>query len=146
MSYLRFSAFFALVSFAPLGLLAAETKAESPKKVYTLDNCSTVFDRAKAEPTKVGYQFWFADKNLADGQTLKMSVVAPHQATHPPHKHAEDEFFFVLEGTAEVYLNGETRVIPAYGSFYCPSGSEHGIRNVGDKELKYLVVKKYLKP
>jgi oxalate decarboxylase/phosphoglucose isomerase-like protein (cupin superfamily) len=28
-------------------------------------------------------------------------------------------------------------------SFYCPSFSEHGIRNVGDTELKYLVIKKY---
>jgi oxalate decarboxylase/phosphoglucose isomerase-like protein (cupin superfamily) len=29
-------------------------------------------------------------------------------------------------------------------SFYCPSGSKHGIRNIGDTELKYLVIKKYL--
>jgi F420-0:gamma-glutamyl ligase-like protein len=30
--------------------------------------------------------------------------------------------------------------------FYCPSWHEHGIRNVGDTELKYLVLKKYLGP
>ena len=28
-------------------------------------------------------------------------------------------------------------------SFYCPSNVMHGIRNVGDTELKYLVIKKY---
>jgi mannose-6-phosphate isomerase-like protein (cupin superfamily) len=28
-------------------------------------------------------------------------------------------------------------------SFYCPPSVEHGIRNVGDTELKYLVIKKY---
>ena len=29
-------------------------------------------------------------------------------------------------------------------SFYCPTGSKHGIRNIGDTELKYLTIKKYL--
>ena len=74
-----------------------------------------------------------------------MSVVAPHKGTHAPHKHAEDEFFFVLEGQAEFYLDGKTKITGSYTSFYCPSWVEHGIRNVGDTELKYLVIKKYLK-
>ena len=60
-----------------------------------------------------------------------------------PHKHAEDEFFFVLEGTAEFYLNGKTKTAGPYTSFYCPPNSEHGIRNTGDSVLKYLVIKKY---
>jgi quercetin dioxygenase-like cupin family protein len=103
------------------------------------------FNPAHVESTKVGYQYWFVGKNFLDGQTLKMSVVAPHSATHPPHRHSEDEFFFVLEGKAEFYLNGETRVAEPYASFYCPPNSEHGIRNVGDTILKYLVIKKYPK-
>jgi quercetin dioxygenase-like cupin family protein len=85
--------------------------------------------------TEAGYQYWFADKKLADGKTLKMSVVAPGKATHPPHIHKEDEFFFVLEGKAEFYLNGETKEVGPYSSFYCPRNSEHGLRNIGDTEL-----------
>lgn len=95
------------------------------------------------EKTKVGYQYWFADKNFLDGRTIKLSVVDPNSATHPPHKHSEDEFFFVLEESAEFYLNGETKTAESLTSFYCPSFSEHGIRNIGDTELKYLVIKKY---
>ncbi|MBX2990844.1 MAG: cupin domain-containing protein [Bacteroidetes bacterium] len=114
-----------------------------PGKSYTINNCVNIFDPAKVESTKVGYQYWFADKKFLDGRTLKMSVVKPHEATHPPHKHAEDEFFFVLEGTAEFYLDGKTKIAGPYASFYCPSNSEHGIRNIGDTELKYLVIKKY---
>ena len=60
-----------------------------------------------------------------------------------PHKHSEDEFFFVLEGTAEFYLNGQTKVGEKYSAFYCPRNSEHGIKNIGNTELKYLVIKKY---
>ena len=110
---------------------------------YSVENCVNEFSMGGIEKTKVGYQFWFIDKNYLDGRTIKLSVVAPHSATHPPHKHSEDEFFFVLEGSAEFYLNGETKTAGPMTSFYCPSFSEHGIRNVGDTELKYLVMKKY---
>lgn len=112
---------------------------------YTIQNCVNEFTASKVESTKVGYQYWFADKDFIDGRTLKMSVVKAHEGTHPPHVHPEDEFFFVLEGKAEFYLNGETKVAGPYTSFYCPSNVKHGIRNVGDAELKYLVIKKYEK-
>ena len=110
---------------------------------YSIENCVNEFSMDGIEKTKVGYQYWFADKNFLDGRTIKLSVVAPNSATHPPHKHSEDEFFFVLEGIAELFLNGEKKTAGPMTSFYCPSFSEHGIRNVGDTELKYLVIKKY---
>lgn len=93
--------------------------------------------------TSVGYQYWFADKEYIDGQTLKMSVVAPHKATHEPHKHIEDEFFFVLEGTAKFFLDGKSVIVGPNTSLYCPSMVMHGISNAGDTELKYLVIKKH---
>jgi len=116
---------------------------DTSSKRFTIDNCINVFNPAKVESTDAGYQYWFVDKNFLDGRTVKMSVVAPHKATHPPHSHPEDEVFFILEGTAEFYLNGQTRTAGPYTSFYCPSYSKHGIRNVGDTVLKYLVIKKY---
>tara|TARA_R110002096_G_scaffold231963_1_gene421835 strand:- start:1931 stop:2371 length:441 start_codon:yes stop_codon:yes gene_type:complete len=112
---------------------------------FTIENCVNQFNSENTIPTKVGYQYWFADKDFLDGRTLKMSVVAPYESTHAPHKHIEDEFFFVLEGTAEFYLDGKTQTAGPYTSFYCPSNSMHGISNVGDTELKYLVIKKYQK-
>jgi quercetin dioxygenase-like cupin family protein/UDP-2,3-diacylglucosamine pyrophosphatase LpxH len=124
--------------------LVVQNAEVSPKdKKYTIDNCVTEFSMSKAEKTKAGCQFWFADRDFIDGRTLKMSVVGPHSATHPPHKHIEDEFFFILEGTAQFFLDGKTKVAGPYTSFYCPSNVEHGISNVGDSILKYLVIKKY---
>jgi quercetin dioxygenase-like cupin family protein len=130
------------VAWLTVPVAIAQTSA--PARVYTIDNCVNQFSPAGIESTKVGYQYWFADKNFVDGRTLKMSVVAPHAATHPPHVHPEDEFFFVLEGTAEFILDDSTRIARPYASFYCPPGRLHGIRNAGDTELKYLVVKKYV--
>lgn len=123
-------------------LFAQQESLDSAK--FTIENCVNHLALDEVTPTKVGYQYWFADKAfLGDGRTLKMSVVKPHQATHAPHTHAKDEFFFVLEGMAEFHLNGETITGGPYTSFYCPPNSTHGIRNIGDTELKYLVIKEY---
>jgi quercetin dioxygenase-like cupin family protein len=118
---------------------------KSTDKKFTIENCVNHFELDKSVKTKVGYQYWFIDQNFIDGNTLKMSVVGSHLSTHPPHRHIEEEFFFILEGTATFYLEGKTITAGAYTSFYCPSNMEHGISNAGDTELKYLVMKKYEK-
>jgi quercetin dioxygenase-like cupin family protein len=143
MKKILFLASVSLLFFKQMSYSQAVNDTTSKQKKYTIDNCVNEFSMDKTSKTAVGYQYWFADPDFIDGKTLKLSVVAPHSATHPPHKHIEDEFFFVLEGTAEFYLDGKTKVAGPYTSFYCPSNVMHGIKNVGDKELKYLVIKKY---
>ncbi|NRD21817.1 cupin domain-containing protein [Winogradskyella litoriviva] len=115
------------------------------EKEYTIDDCVNTFNKEEAIPTNVGYQYWFADKDFLDGRTIKMSVVSPGKATHAPHKHPEDEFFYVLEGKAKFYLDGKEVIVQANTSLYCPSNIMHGISNAGETELKYLVIKKYEK-
>ena len=112
-------------------------------KTYSFGDCVTTYSEEQAQETKVGHQFWFADKEFTDGRTIKMSVVEPGKSTHAPHQHPQDEFFFVLEGTAEFYLDGKTVEVGPYTSLYCPSNSMHGISNAGDTQLKYLVMQKY---
>ena len=132
-----------LLLLSYVALAQQQNRGVEKSRKFTIENCVNEFSQEKVEPTKVGYQYWFADKDFLDGRTLKMSVVKPGEATHPPHRHSEDEFFFVLEGKAEFYLDGKTKVVSPYTSLYCPSNQEHGIRNVGDTMLKYLVIKKY---
>ncbi|WP_281225732.1 cupin domain-containing protein [Flavobacterium aquiphilum] len=112
---------------------------------YTIENCVNHFELDKAVKTKVGYQYWFADKNFTLENTLKMSIVEPGKSTHAPHHHIEEELFYILEGTAEFFLDGKTVTAGPNTSFYCPSNVEHGIKNVGNTNLKYLVIKKDLK-
>lgn len=138
----------AIAMALPAGRADAQTdcgSANNDTTRYTLRNCLNEFSMEKIEKTAAGYQYWFVDKMLAEGKTLKMSVVKPHSTTHAPHAHPEDEFFFVLEGKIEFYLNGERKVVGPNSSLYCPPNIEHGLRNVGDTEAKYLVVKKYEK-
>jgi len=120
-------------------------KALTDGKKYTFENCINKFDINKSLKTSVGYQYWFIGKNfLEDNLTVKMSVVGSKQATHAPHKHAGDEIFFVLQGTAQFYLDGKITTGGVNTSFYCPSNVEHGISNADTTELKYLVIRKYL--
>lgn len=75
-----------------------EAKKETPQ--YTIENCVNHFELDKAKKTKVGYQYWFADKDFTQENTLKMSIVEPGKSTHAPHHHPEEEFFYILEGSA----------------------------------------------
>ncbi len=135
----------ALLALVPAAFYAGRQSAAQKARTYTIENSVNEFDERRIERTGAGYQYWFADKDFIDGRTIKLSVVAPGKATHAPHRHPEDEFFFVLEGKAEFYLDGKTKVVGPYTSLYCPSNQEHGIRNAGDTTLKYLVIKKYEK-
>lgn len=120
-----------------------ETKKETPQ--YTIENCVNHFDINKATKTKVGYQYWFANKDFTQENTLKMSIVEPGKSTHAPHHHPEEEFFYILEGTAQFFLDGKTVTAGPNTSFYCPPNAEHGISNAGKTDLKYLVIKKDLR-
>ncbi len=133
--------FFHQISFSQE--VKKETTSTEPK--YTIENCVNHFDLNKATKTKVGYQYWFADKNFTQENTLKMSIVEPGKSTHAPHHHPEEEFFYILEGTAEFFLDGKTVTAGPNTSFYCPPNAEHGISNAGKTDLKYLVIKKDLK-
>lgn len=110
---------------------------------YDIENSVRTFSMDGVEPTKVGYQYWFFDKAFAMGRSIKLSSVGPHLATHPPHRHEGHEFFFVLKGKAEFFLEGRKRVVGPQTALYCPPGSLHGIANAGDDELQYLVIKDY---
>ena len=133
-----------LFTFCLLKTASSQEPLPEGKK-YTTENCINRFDPEKSTKTAVGYQYWFIEQNfLKDGLTVKMSVVGPKQATHSPHKHVGDEIFFILEGTAQFYLDGKTTTGGPNTSFYCPENTEHGISNAGSTELKYLVIRKYL--
>lgn len=122
-----------------------ETKKEAVSPQYTIENCVNHLDINKATKTKVGYQYWFANKDFTQENTLKMSIVEPGKSTHAPHRHPEEEFFYILEGTAEFFLDGKTVTAGPNTSFYCPPNAEHGISNAGKTDLKYLVIKKDLR-
>lgn len=100
------------------------------------------FDGTNASPTPKGFQFWFVPLEMSGHlMNLKMSQVKAKDSNHAPHQHPEEEILLLLEGTAEFILGNETQVVKENTSLYCPPGIMHGLRNVGDTPIRYLVIK-----
>ena len=59
----------------------------------------------------------------------------------PPHRHlAEDELFYVFDGTISFTASGETRTVSAGESVFVPRGEAHAYSNVGDTDARMVAV------
>ena len=58
-----------------------------------------------------------------------------------PHKAPVDAFFYVLEGTATIEIEGETAQAPRDTLIPSTAGHLHAIRNESDGVVRFLVVK-----
>ena len=107
-----------------------------------IDDYFNVFSEARTESSQSGWAYWFVrEPSTETGMNLKMTYVDKQTETHPPHQHIEKEIFYIIEGQAEVFMSGVTRVIGPNTSMYCPPDVIHGIKRIDDKPLKYLVIK-----
>ena len=71
--------------------------------------------------------------------TSGMSVY-PVGSGAPLHSHNCDEHVTILEGEAEVVVDGEVTKLERYDTTYVPSPIPHLFRNVGDTPLRILWV------
>jgi uncharacterized cupin superfamily protein len=73
-----------------------------------------------------------------------LTVVAPGKRNCPFHSHrAEEEMFFILEGTGELRYGDARYPLRAGDIIACPVGgpdTAHQIINTGDTEMRYLSV------
>jgi quercetin dioxygenase-like cupin family protein len=59
----------------------------------------------------------------------------------PRHTHPGDEISYILEGEAEVLIDGEpARLVKAGEAFVIPAGKVHGARNPGREPLRFVGV------
>lgn len=68
-----------------------------------------------------------------EGDYYVFEVVSPAGAGIPPHVHQnEDEVIYVLEGTYEIFLDGQTYQAQTGSWLHFPRTIPHGFQNVGD--------------
>jgi quercetin dioxygenase-like cupin family protein len=65
----------------------------------------------------------------------------PGKQLQPPHQHADEEFQYVIEGSGTWSLNGVDHPLAAGDLMYSKPWDWHGIRNSGDKPLRFFVFK-----
>ncbi len=72
------------------------------------------------------------------------TAIDPGKAAFPKHSHrANEEMFFILEGSGELKLGDATYPVRAGDVIACPPGgpeTAHQLRNTGDDELRFLAV------
>lgn len=66
-------------------------------------------------------------------------TTGPADAGPPPHRHPWEEIYVVLEGSLEVWLDGETRLVGPGGVVHVPSNTPHGYRNATDTHFLTIV-------
>ena len=54
------------------------------------------------------------------------------------HRHAQDEVYYVVEGSGVVALDGAEHPVSAGSAVFIPGNAEHGVRNTGDGPLRFV--------
>lgn len=75
-----------------------------------------------------------------DELEMHVTTLNPGQASHPPHKHPNEELIIVDQGTVEALINGEWKRVGQGSVILNASNVMHGLRNVGDTPAQYHVI------
>jgi quercetin dioxygenase-like cupin family protein len=118
-------------------LLAATTKSVLPSQSYPYADL----------PVKTNPETHTESRQVFRGEThggfeiaCHMTKLQPGMAPHPPHKHLNEEIFFLREGTMELTVEGRANRIGPGSVFYIASNEMHGARNVGDVPAQYFIL------
>jgi mannose-6-phosphate isomerase-like protein (cupin superfamily) len=72
---------------------------------------------------------------------LSLFTLAPGEAPHPPHRHAEEEIMILVAGQGSWHLQGQDSPAQAGDLMYLAPWDVHGLRNTGPAPLRYYVLK-----
>ena len=71
------------------------------------------------------------------GMCTGMAVLDPGASPHPPHRHPEEEFLIIADGTAEIECDGKITPAGPGAIMYCAGNVLHGITNTGKVPLTF---------
>ena len=99
-----------------------------------------VFSKYDVIPNGNGWSYWYIPTEVADTLNIKVSELNKVMASHDPHQHDHHEYFLILEGDANVYMNGEEILLHPGDGIMCPGESSHALRRVSaDQPTSYMM-------
>lgn len=75
-----------------------------------------------------------------DELEIHVTTLNPGMASHPPHKHPNEELVILDKGTVEALVNGEWKRLGPGSVIFNASNVLHGLRNVGGTPAQYHVI------
>jgi len=96
----------------------------------------------KPEKTPVGEVRHLCNNPTATVDELEMHVTTlnPGLASHPPHRHVNEELIIIREGDCETLSDGKWVKVGPGSVVFNASNSLHGFRNVGTTPATYHVI------
>ena len=76
-------------------------------------------------------------KAMTAGSLRLKAGMTPHE----PHKHPEEEFMVITEGTGEISMEGKITKVGPGSMMYCAANKLHGIVNTGKTPLLFYFYK-----
>lgn len=105
--------------------------------------CLVKKDKGVSIDRKNPYKYLSLAYNFVNKKAEPFSVcVEPSPEDAPIHlsSHPGQEFNYVLEGTLMIYVDGHQLTLNQGDSLYFDSGSNHGMKAIGDKPAKFLAI------
>jgi quercetin dioxygenase-like cupin family protein len=125
---------------AMAGTLCAVAAADQVKELIG----PSVYDWNKTPVTKTAIggvrQFFRGPTKTLEELEVHVTTLNAGEASHPPHKHPNEELVIVKEGTVEALVNGQWERLGAGSVIFNASNEWHGLRNVGSGPATYHVI------
>jgi len=87
-------------------------------------------------------RFYFTGETAGTRNVLTaVAVVEPGKAVHKSHRHAEEEYLVLVEGSGTWSLAGKESSAKRGDVLFVEPWVYHGLKNTGDKPLIFLVVR-----
>ena len=94
----------------------------------------------KETPVGSTRSFFKAPTQTLDQLELHVTTLKPGMASHPPHKHPNEELVIIREGTVEALVQGKWKRVGPGSVIFNASNELHGLRNVGFGPATYHVI------
>jgi mannose-6-phosphate isomerase-like protein (cupin superfamily) len=121
--------------------MSQKTEAVVSAETATPKLADTVVDLAQLDSEYVSgcrvFVHFNGPTDMLTGMCTGMAVLDPGATPHPPHRHPEEEFLIVAEGTGEIECDGKTTHVGPGAIMYCAGNVLHGITNTGKVPMTF---------
>src|SRR5579862_6919810 len=102
-----------------------------PLPSTVIDTRTSATLEENGQPLKIYYH---GPTDLLKAMTAGNLLLDPGMSPHPPHKHPEEEFMLITQGTGELLVDGQTCQVGPGSMMYCGGNKMHGITNTGKEK------------
>ena len=102
-----------------------------------------LFDLARLAPMPVGPGYSTAEGPVVEGERMQVGLITIKRGTASrPHSHPNEQWSYVLKGTARVSIGGQPETLASPGTLiYAPADVVHAVEALPDEDLVFFTVK-----